>query len=103
MRRVLKYAIPLATGVQSVVVPHGCKLLHVGAQPARPEVMVWADVSWPEDVVAEPETASVMVMIVPTGGDVPTAGWEFLGTALMDGGRWVWHLYAHRDRQGLFT
>lgn len=102
MRRIWKFSIPVADGVQSIAVPHGCKVLQVGAQSFSPDVIVWAAVSWPEDVVDQPEVTSVMVTIVPTGGDIPD-GFDYLGTAMQLEGQLVWHLYAHRDREGLFT
>jgi hypothetical protein len=108
-RRIWKYALPISTGMQDLVVPYACKLLHVDHQPPdgpgegslrELEIQVWAAVSWPEDVVAAPDVVAVKVTVVPTGGDIPD-GFDYLGTVLMAGGRLVWHLYADRDRMAL--
>lgn len=81
-RQVFKYV--LSDVVNEVPTFRGARFLHVDNQ--RERITVWAEV----DERAEPYLRRVHV--VGTGYEIPTFG-EYLGSVLMDGGSFVFHIY----------
>lgn len=88
MRTVHKYV--LAQVVNRVSTFESAKFLHVANQ--HDHVTVWAEVN-----TLERECMRTL-HVVGTGGEVPV-GTGYVGTALMDEGRFVFHVYAESEGQ----
>lgn len=86
MRTVHKYA--LRDVENHVTTFEGVRFLHVANQ--REEIALWAEVD-----TEAPEVVRT-VYVVGTGHEVP-AGVEYVGSALMSGGAFVFHVYAKSD------
>ena len=93
MRKVIhKYEIPPpdpTTKLSVVELPLIYELLHVGAQGTK--LWLWAAVE-----VRQMDIASVSFKVVGTGEAFISSSWQHLGTALMDGGSLVWHVFRER-------
>lgn len=81
MSRALRHEIPVDDTVHEVVLAG--PILHVGCK-GRPDVV---DV-WTQD---EGQTRKVRLLVVGTGQPWPDGAF-YLGTAIVPGGRLVWHL-----------
>lgn len=82
MRTVHKYV--LSNPQNAVSTYERARFLHVANQ--HDQITVWAEVNTME------RECRRTLHIVGTGGEVP-AGTEYVGSALMDGGRFVFHVY----------
>jgi hypothetical protein len=79
---------------------YSLKPLSVGWQ--GDDVVLWAEATETPDVIAKMlgvKSNGLYVLVVPTGGDVPPSGFEFVGTAhggppSMFTGPMVMHVYA---------
>lgn len=86
--RIFKYQIvpePGATAAD-VEMPHGARLLSVGAQ--GDDMVVWA--------IVDPQAKAVVrrFAVYPTGlTEVPAHPGRFLGTVMFEGGRLVFHVF----------
>lgn len=83
-----KYPLRLGGETNNISMPKGAQLLHVAAQETpvyEAQVCVWALVDPKERVVTR------QFLIVGTGHPVPAG--KYVGTALMDGGALVWHVF----------
>ncbi len=70
---------------QEITLPEGARILHFGNQ--HEFLTIWAEV----DLDALPVKRHFQ--IVATGGNFPEPEYHYIGTALMAGGNYVWHLY----------
>jgi hypothetical protein len=87
MNTVHKYV--LQTPVSSVDTYEGARFLHVANQ--HEQICVWAEVN-----TLERECVRTL-FIVGTGHEVPK-GADYIGSALVDGGSFVFHIYAEAQR-----
>lgn len=86
--KIYKYEVPLLTlegGAIEIELPRDARIVHVDAQE-RDAVTFWAEVDDNQPRVVRKFT------LVGTGHFYPDAGVQHVGTALMDDGRFVWHL-----------
>jgi hypothetical protein len=77
-----------ATVLQSVEMPQGAQILHVDAQGDH--LCLWALVRPNE------EREKRMFRIVGTGYEEITGSSRYIGTALMGGGTYVWHVFEEK-------
>lgn len=83
-----KYPLRFGGEANNISMPRGAQLLHVAAQETpvyAASVCVWALVDPEERMVTR------QFLIVGTGHPVPAG--KYVGTALMDGGALVWHVF----------
>lgn len=90
MRTIWKYAIPPIIdreGVFAVTMPEGSGFLALQHQPAAHGPQMWFEVS--------PDLPPVRrrFVVVPTGGEVPGAVRQYLGTFQVDAGLGVYHVF----------
>ncbi len=87
MRTIWKYELVVKyPGHQAIVrMPRGAHVFC--AREQGPEICVWADVD--TDAPAEPRTFEVF----GTGWEFPPGERRYVGTAMLDGGRFVFHVY----------
>lgn len=71
---------------QIVAMPVGARIISVAKQ--RELICVWAEVDKDEK-----RNKAVTFFIVGTGYEFPPAGAQFVGTVLLYGGDFVWHVY----------
>lgn len=84
-RQIFKYQIGV-TGIQSVPMPEGAKILAVQTQYGVP--VIWAMVD------PDKPTTDVVIVTVGTGHIVPVEGpLHHIGTYQMDEGRFVGHVF----------
>ena len=88
MRTVHKYV--LSDVVNQVSTYGGARFLHVANQ--REQITVWAEVN-----TLEHECLRTL-HVVGTGHDVPSSS-DYIGSALMAGGDFVFHIYAERTQR----
>lgn len=89
MRTVHKFDARLSDVVTEHLIPEGAKPLHVAVQFADSlTISAWFEV----DTEAAPRP--VRFSIVGTGHPIPDGASWYLGSVLMAGGQYVWHLYA---------
>jgi hypothetical protein len=82
---IFKYPLSL-TPAQSIYLPVGAKILHFGNQGEIPTLWVEVDPDAPIELR--------YFHVVGTGHELPTNTKSvYIGTALFEGGVYVWHLY----------
>lgn len=83
-RTVFKYRLGLRPK-QEVTMPEGARILHFENQ--NEFLTIWAEV--------DPDAPFVQryFQIVATGGHFPEPEYSYIGTAIFNGGSYVWHLY----------
>ena len=72
----------------TLTMPEGATLLSIAQQ--HRQIVLWARVN-PD---APEETRRIH--LVGTGTEVPADAGEFIGTAVCDGGTWVFHAFEHK-------
>lgn len=82
MKTIYKYTLSI-TDVQTVSLPSGANILHIGAQ--RGELCLWAWV----DPTASPIERTLI--IVGTGNPVPALELRYIWTVAL--GPYVWHIF----------
>lgn len=85
LRVVYKYKLELISGVQSVVLPKGAQILHVGVQGSNPTL--WALVD-----PREPMT-TVLLHVAATGAYFNCGSLRHVGTLMLKDAT-VWHVFA---------
>ena len=75
--------------LQDISMPQGARILHVDTQ--HETMNIWAAV----DPEAEAEIRKIA--IVGTGHEAPLEGWTHLGSAMMHGGEFVYHVFEKTD------
>ncbi len=85
MRSIWKYVILPGRDPQRVVMPQGATILH--AREQHDEVCVWADVE-----TTNP-SADRFFEVFGTGWPMPDAERRYVGTAHLDRGRLVFHVF----------
>jgi hypothetical protein len=85
MKTIHKYPLEVK-GQQTVEMPYGAQILHVGVQ--RNQICIWAIL---ESV--KPMMVTRSFVIHGTGHPVDDTGLEHIGTVLMDDGALVWHIF----------
>lgn len=85
MRSIWKYTVAPGREPQRVAMPKGAVLLHAHEQHG--EICVWADV----DLRAE--LSDRLIEVFGTGWEMPSADLRYIGTAHLDGGRLVFHVF----------
>lgn len=82
-KRIFKYELhPLQ---KTMLVHDGCKFLSVQVQRGIP--CVWVEVD--TDMIS----IEIPIYIIPTGGQLPDANCEYLGTFQLEDGDLVFHVY----------
>lgn len=86
-RAVHKFGLDRILVYGSIDLPKGAQILHIETQPLTGEPQLWALV----DTSAPLEPFGIVVR--GTGHTFDGTEGRHLGTALMDGGRLVWHFF----------
>ncbi len=81
MRCIYKYRLP-HFWIQSVEMPKGSRVVHVGQQDGTPTLWVLVDTEAP--------TCSRLFKVMGTGGEIDKTD-VYLGTCFVD--RFVWHIF----------
>jgi len=93
MKKIFKYPLR-AQDIQAVIMPLGSKILSIGTQfvEGSEALFVWAMVDPVEESMESKD-----IRIVGTGHIIMDPDeWSFIGTAMMMGGRLVWHIFERR-------
>ena len=90
MTTIWKYPLLIGTGrVQTLNIPALYRVLHVETQDNQPRLWVQVD--------SDHEKQEVKVVCVGTGHPIPMYDdFEHIGTAMTDGGDFVWHYFRVR-------
>lgn len=84
MRTVYKY--PVQPGKFTLHLPRTHEVLSVQVQHGDPFVWVLVDTDAPH--------VPCSFLVVPTGGDMGSTYWDYVGTFQLEGGALVFHLFA---------
>lgn len=85
LRVVYKYKLELTPGTQSVALPKGAQILHVGVQYSTPMLWVLVDPREP--------TTTVLLHVVATGETFNCGGLRHVGSLILKDTT-VWHVFA---------
>lgn len=89
MKKVFKYDLPVEGGPQTVFMPRGSQILHIGHQGDPAMVCIWALVH-----TGEPAAIAKTFYVVGTGQELPEPSrWTFVGTVNYHPVPLVWHVF----------
>lgn len=84
MSRIYRYVLK-AVDVQDIEMSEGAQVIHVAAQFEN--ICLWAVVDITRPIVKR------RIGVIPTGMDFISEGTQYLGTAMLQGGNLVFHIF----------
>ncbi len=84
MKTIWKFEIPVQDEISEVLMPKGAKIVHVGSQPDRRNIALWAQV--------DSEAKKVIRRFKVYGTGHPLMAGTYVGTVLV-GDMLVWHVF----------